>query len=56
MQAFGGDVKYILTEEEYAMHVSSQLFITRFRAGFGKLAAFYKVLMNCVFSAGRFHG
>jgi hypothetical protein len=43
MQAFGGDVKYILTDEEYAMHVSNQLFITRLRSGFGKLASFYKV-------------
>ncbi len=43
MQAFGGDVKYILNEEEYAEQQSLQSFLNRFVAGMSKLTGYYKV-------------
>ena len=47
MQAFGGDVKYILSEDEYAEQQSLQSFLNRFAAGMSKLTAYYKVLCLC---------
>ena len=43
MQAFGGDVKYILNSDEYADMQANQVFLNRFVAGFSKVIGFYKV-------------
>ena len=42
MQSFGGDVKYILTEEEYAEHQSNQYFLNRFASNLSKITSLYK--------------
>jgi hypothetical protein len=42
MQAFGGEMKYILNEEEFSVFSSNQPFLGRFMTGFSKLISFYR--------------
>jgi hypothetical protein len=46
MQAYGGDIKYVLNDEEFAEQQSSLLFVNRFITSFKKLTSYYKNLLT----------